>query len=455
MRANYARVTLFLLLVLGAASARAADPEIQALRAAIDALRQDYETRISQLERRLSVAEQNASQANYAAQQIVASTAAPTAARIATSAASGNAAFNPALGIIFQGTAWGHQNDPAGYFIPGFPLGGEAGPVERGLSIGETELDFSANVDDKFTAWLTTPIVIEDGEAKIEIEEAWIETTALPGGFSARFGRFFSGIGYLNEKHSHTWDFADQPLPYQAFLGNQYLDDGVQLRWLAPTDTYMEFGAEVLQGSRYPAGGSDNSGFGSYSLFANIGGDVGASNSWLAGVSYLDTSVVDRPSGAKDDPLIFNGDSTLIIAHLVWKWTPNGNWKERNFVFQSEFMWRNEDGAYTLPGTSPLAYDNDQRGWYVQATYQPIPRWRFGGRIDGLSSDNPGALFDNTVLAPRNSDPLRYSVMADWSNSEFSRLRLQFTRDQAGLESGNQWGLQYIHSIGAHGAHSF
>jgi hypothetical protein len=53
------------------------------------------------------------------------------------------------------------------------------------------------------------------------------------------------------------------------------------------------------------------------------------------------------------------------------------------------------------------------------------------------------------------SDPYRYSLMADWSNSEFSRLRLQYTRDQAGLDTDNQWGLQYIYSIGAHGAHTF
>ena len=50
---------------------------------------------------------------------------------------------------------------------------------------------------------------------------------------------------------------------------------------------------------------------------------------------------------------------------------------------------------------------------------------------------------------------MRYSLMADWSNSEFSRLRLQFTRDEAGFEGDNQWGLQYTHSIGAHGAHEF
>jgi hypothetical protein len=45
--------------------------------------------------------------------------------------------------------------------------------------------------------------------------------------------------------------------------------------------------------------------------------------------------------------------------------------------------------------------------------------------------------------------------MVDWSNSEFSRLRLQYTRDEAGLTDDDQFGLQYILSIGAHGAHTF
>jgi hypothetical protein len=118
-------------------------------------------------------------------------------------------------------------------------------------------------------------------------------------------------------------------------------------------------------------------------------------------------------------------------------------------------MWRDESGDYLLPGGSPLLYDVNQRGWYAQAIYQPIPRWRIGGRIDGLSTDDPGSSFDGTPLAAPVSDPRRYSIMADWSNSEFSRLRLQLTRDEAGPVDDTQWGIQYIHSIGAHGAHTF
>jgi hypothetical protein len=46
--------------------------------------------------------------------------------------------------------------------------------------------------------------------------------------------------------------------------------------------------------------------------------------------------------------------------------------------------------------------------------------------------------------------------MVDFSASEFSRLRLQYARDQARANfTDNQWQLQYQMSLGAHGAHGF
>jgi hypothetical protein len=427
--------------------------EIDILREELAQMRADYESRIVQLELRLDEAEQKAQQ--QAAQAVPPPDNRQSEAGMSQVAVSGDNSFNPALGVIFQGQAWSYENDPDDYQIPGFPLGGEAGPLPEGFALGEIEINISANVDDKFTAWLTLPIAIEDGETKVEVEEAWIETMKMPAGLSLRMGRFYSNIGYLNDKHSHSWDFADQPLVYQAFLGNQYLDDGLQLRWLAATDLYIELGAEITRGERYPAGGAANSGFGSYALHAVTGGDIGFSQNWRAGISYLQTDADERASGNQDDPLVFSGQSELLMAELIWKWSPNGNFRQRNLVFQAEYFWRNEDGFYALSGRPTLPYDNDQQGWYMQAVYQPIPRWRVGLRFDQLSSDMPGLAFLDTPLMPAASDPRRYTLMADWSNSEFSRLRLQYSLDQAGIDDDRQWGLQYTFSIGAHGAHSF
>ena len=427
--------------------------DIQALREELRQMRIEYESRISDLESRLEVAENAVRDSHSGPDVSTRSSQAPQTPPTVSLVANND--FNPSIGVTFQGQAWAYDNDPEDYYIPGFPLGGEAGPAPEGMSLAETEITMSANVDDKFTAMLTVPIVIEDGEVVVELEEAWIETLSLPGGLSLRAGRFFSNIGYLNDKHFHSWDFVDQPLVYQAFLGHSYIDDGVQVRWLAPTDFYLEFGGEILRGDRYPAGGAANSGFGSTTLTAQTGGDIGFSNSWMFGLSWLSADAEGRESGSEDDPLIFDGNSDLYLVDFVWKWAPNGNSRQKNFKLQAEYIWRDEKGSYTLPDDSGGPWDTAQKGWYAQAVYQPFPRWRFGARIDRLSADDPGPDWIGTPLYPTAGNPARYSLMVDWSNSEFSRIRFQYNHDKASLEDDNQFGLQYVLSIGAHGAHSF
>jgi hypothetical protein len=45
--------------------------------------------------------------------------------------------------------------------------------------------------------------------------------------------------------------------------------------------------------------------------------------------------------------------------------------------------------------------------------------------------------------------------MLDYSHTEFSRFRVQYNRDESYAVADNQWYLQYIMSLGAHGAHRF
>jgi hypothetical protein len=60
------------------------------------------------------------------------------------------------------------------------------------------------------------------------------------------------------------------------------------------------------------------------------------------------------------------------------------------------------------------------------------------------------------VLTANDYRPRKNTLMIDFSPSEFSRVRLQFARDQAheGF-TDNQFFLQYQVSLGAHGAHSY
>lgn len=426
-----------------------ASENISDIKTELNALKLDYEQRIHALEERLLIAEQQLSE--QAKEVQVTSLAPPTE----SSYASASNKYNPAIGIIIDGEIWSYSNSE--HSVTGFALGGESELAAEGISIGESEFIFSANVDDWFYGQITAAIEQEDGEFGIGLEEAYIETLSLPAGMTLRMGRFYSGVGYLNDKHKHTWAFADQALPYRAFLGNQYGDDGVQLRWLAPTDFFLEFGAELFNGSNYPAAGSANDGFGSNAIFARTGGDVGFSHSWTAGVSWLANDFIDRQSGDEDSPISFTGSSDIYIADFVWKWAPNGNSRQRNVVFQAEYLWRDEEGEVTLPINSyeTLPLNQKANGWYAQASYQWMPRWRAGVRIDRLSASDSGSAFNGSILDTQNDNPQRYSFMVDYSNSEFSRFRLQFNHDDTGLVSDSQFGLQYIMSIGAHGGHEF
>src|SRR5215217_1563491 len=182
-------------------------------------------------------------------------------------------AFNPALSLILDGRYGIFSNDPDDYRLPGFQLGGESGPGAESFNLGESELNVSANIDDRFYGSFTTAISSENGETNIEIEEAYLETVGLGHGFTIRAGRSFSQLGYLNNIHLHAQDFVDFPLVYRAMFGGQFSDDGVQIRWLAPTITFIELGLELGGGNDFPAS-RGSGGLGSIAAWANRGSSI-------------------------------------------------------------------------------------------------------------------------------------------------------------------------------------
>jgi hypothetical protein len=389
-----------LALTLTPAAQAASDADLAEIRSQIRSLKDEYEARIRALEERLRDAE--------------ARTAAP--APTASSASAGLAAFNPAISVVLQGTYANLSQDPNAFAIPGFRTGGEIGPGRRGFSLGESELTLSANADERFAGQLTVALSPEN---TVSVEEAYAIYTAAPWGLAPKLGRFFSGIGYLNEQHQHAWDFVDAPLAYQAFLGGQYGNDGLQVKWIAPIDHFLELGGEVGNGDSFPGSARNRNGVGSGAVYAHTGGDIGESHSWRAGLSYLRTHNDERDT---------RNDTG--IADFVWKWAPNGNTRQANFKVQGEYFRENTAR---------------QSGWYLQAVYQFMPQWRVGARYDRL---DPGA--------GESFDPRKYTAMVDWSPSEFSRVRVQFARSQTLPDvTDNQFFVQYILSLGAHGAHKY
>jgi hypothetical protein len=441
---------------------RAAD-DVATVRAELQALKKDYDARVAALEARIAQLE------SAVAAPVVSAASAPTPPAPTRAGNGGAAAFNPALSLILVGRYASLSQDPANYRIAGFiPNDGE-GPGQRGFSLGESELTVAANVDPYFFANATIAVQADN---HIDVEEAYFKTIALPDGFVLKGGRFFSGIGYLNEVHAHAWDFIDQPLIYQALFASQFTQDGAQLKWVAPTDMFMELGAEAGNGVNFPGTELNKNALNAYALFAHLGGDIGDSTSWRTGASWLDERANNRmfDDGVEAGVPVqnaFTGKSRTWMADAILKWAPHGDPTIHQLKVQAEYMHRDEDGQLFFDGPGATLggpYSSAQSGWYLQSVYQFMPRWRVGARYDDLDSGTPrigliaNGLFSSAafpVLLP--AAPRRVSAMLDWSPSEFSRLRAQYAWDEARAADARdrQFFLQYIYAIGAHGAHKF
>ena len=426
-----------------------------ALRAELQALKNDYGARVDALEARI--------------QQLEAAPApSPCGRRLRRQHRSprprhravGASAFNPAISLILGGSYTSTSRDPGDWNIAGFPpSGGEVGPGERSFNLGESELTFAASIDPYFSGQLTAAIT---GDDEIEVEEAFVRTTALPDGFTAKLGRFFSGFGYLNEVHAHAWDFVDQPLVYQALFGGQF----------AAERRAGEVARAHRSVPRVRRGGGQR---------RQLPGDAPGAQRLerrdavracrrrrrrlheLArrAVRGSTAKAEDREGGIADasgEPLFdaFTGDA----RHLGRRWRAQ----------VGAVTAAPAQGAGRIPASrrerrhrrcrraSLLAddYRNTQSGWYLQSVYQFAPRWRVGARYDSLDSGTPHyTLAPDGLLSARV--PIACRVMLDWNPSEFSRLRAQYDWDNA-RDDGERdriLRLQYIYGIGAHGAHKY
>ena len=479
-------VTTGLAVVLLAPSlAFAADShELAQLRAQIKAMKDNYENRLQALEKRLQDSEAKiaATSATSGTPASATKTAtvipekppattpafgdAPAASTAFAPAApaGGSTGFNPAVSLILGGGYTNLSQDPNRYRIQGFQPGGDFGPGKRGFNLGESELTLAASIDPRFSGQLTFSLTPDD---TVSVEEAFFQSQGLANGFNLKAGRFLSSVGYLNAQHAHTWDFVDAPLAYQAFFGGQFKPDGVQLRWLAPTEKFAEVGLELGRGTTFPGNDRNRNGIGSAAVFAHVGDDIGESASYRAGLSYLRTAATGRGFDDTDATgaqvlNAFTGNSGTLIADAIYKWSPNGNPVQTNLKLQGEYFRRTDRGSLTHDVNGAAdggSYRNAQSGWYLQGVYQFIAGWRAGLRHDRLDAGSAmfGAGLDPGNFAQlANYHPRRTTAMIDYSPSEFSRFRLQYAQDRARPNAtDNQIFLQYIMSLGAHGAHTF
>ena len=346
---------------------------------------------------------------------------------------------------------------------------------QEGFGLGETELALSANIDDMFYGKVTATIEAHDGESEVNLEEAFIQTLAMPAGLGIRAGRFMSDIGYLNNQHLHTDSFTDRPAVYRAFFGGHYFDDGIRISYVAPTDLYWNIGFEAFKGDSMRAedehGEREFKNIGVYSAFTKLGGDIGDNSSWQLGLSYLrnengrltaeehdEAEAVEEEAHAHahSHSAAYTGLNTY-GADVVYKWAPNGNYKYQHLTLSGEYYRVTdfiplEDGDADVHAHDAEGKDYHQ-GWYLSSVYQFTPNWSAGIRYGQA---------DTQLMHEEHFDAQKLKeteLSLAWHNSHFSTVRLQYTHQQGtnfdGINDDNVITLQYVMTMGAHSAHQF
>jgi hypothetical protein len=326
----------------------------------------------------------------------------------------------------------------------------------NGFNLRHVEVGLSAAVDPYFRAW-TTVAVDEDAA---EFEEAVIQTTCLPYGFTLSGGKIKSGIGRLNRQHTHNWDFLDQPLVYDLFFGHHGLTEkGVQLTWLAPTPFYLLLGTEVFNGDNersFAVGDSDalpsHDAPRLWTGFIKAGPDLGENHALQVGLSAL----AGRHQTVHEDEEAAEGHSTLFGTDFIYKYDAKRPHGQGDVTLQGEYFYRDMD----LDGKGEWAgspWRAKQDGYYVQGLYGFLPRWRAGLRWDQAGLRNDVRTPEDGALSC--GDSYRLAGMLDWRLSEFSLLRAQAGRGWYDTEDGreNAWefALQWQVTFGKHAAHDF
>jgi hypothetical protein len=501
---NRALPVLFALGILsGPTAAQAAEgDELDELRQMIETLRSDYEQRIAELERRLAVAEQTGGSGSRSTD--VAAPVADTtpASSVGATVTAGNA-FNPQMSVIlngnfyhddvggegsallseaFQPSQGGHAHSPEDGH--GGEDGHAHGRAGNGFNVSEAEFAFTAAVDPYVDGAAYLAI---DGEGDVHLEEAWFQTRSLPYGLKLKGGKFLSDFGYINRQHPHQWDFANQNLAYLNLLGDHGLQDtGVQLTWLPGWPVYTLLGVELLQGEqerfgsyveeddeREELGLADrDDGPRMWTAFAKVSPDLGYEHALQLGVSYaysrqhqqVNEHEHDHDGGAGSADVLeavetgLEGDADLWGVDLVYKYDDAALDGHRDLKIQAEYLRSSKNLRVT--GGHPEDVGSRRRlttdGLYLQGLYGVAPRWQLGLRYDVLGLTNEASGEEGGSFG----DSDRWTVALSWVPTEFSLFRLQYEYADVLVEPGlresfNAFWLQFLLSMGSHGAHPF
>lgn len=334
--------------------------------------------------------------------------------------------FNPEISVIGWGQVEAGRRNPA------------SGESDKAVfQFKEAELGLQSNVD----AYGRAEVYIAFGaEGTVELEEGFMDWTALPHGLGLKFGKFRSNFGKFNRVHGPETDFGDRPLVHKQFFGDESLHGvGASLSWQIPNPAfYTEFTSEVQnspEAAEIPAFDTArkrdllyvNRLHAYHDLNENLNATLGTSFAYGAvGQDYDTVALSSRTM-----------KNRILGTDLTFRWKNTRKAIYRSAMWQTEALWSKRD----VPGGFRIG----TWGMFSHVQYQFARRWKTGFRYDYTQLPTDGKTHEAGGLAYITFTP-----------SEFSLLSLQARRARRfdGDKETVGW-LKVTFNIGPHGSHPF
>src|SRR5664279_3820840 len=294
------------------------------------------------------------------------------------------------------------------------------------LEMHEAELGIQSVID----PYSRGDAFISFGESGVNVEEAYITLTALPGEFVGRIGKMRAAFGKVNTTHNHALAWTDRPLVTENLInGEDGIDDmGLSLSRIlpAPGDLFLEATAQVFRGDSGDLFKASQKNDLSYVGHLRGYEDLTESTNLELGYSFAQ----GHNELGHDHLTRLNG------VDLSLRWKPLRRSIYNSLLWRSEFVWSRRD---------LLVGQERAFGLYSSLEYRLDQRWTVGTRYDWSERATLASQLDRGGSA----------LLTYWM-SEFSQVRGQyrFTRYD-GKRDASELRLQLIFVMGAHGAHPF
>ncbi len=341
--------------------------------------------------------------------------------------------FNPAIGMALD-AVYRHDNDKAGFLFR------------------TAELNLEAPIDPFLKGWA----IINGNSSGVEIEEAALQTTALPYSLQVTGGRLFASFGRLAHFHDHELPVIDRPRSLDAFIGGETQADGVEVSYLFPTPFYLS----AVAGAYNKLGGENDRAdndvarpldeftyLGRLQTSADLGDDhsveLGLSSAWTPKRTVVEDVSV---TGSTAKALITRRNTwrTLSGADLTYRFHPTSGGLYRGVIWGTEVMVNDErrfGASSKLPTDRVRAF-----GGFSYVELRLGRRWRPGVMLDASEDLDRARALTKTVTGF-----LVFDV------TEFQRIRLAYARatnNVPGRFGSHTIALQWTGVLGHH-VHGF